>query len=158
MLELKSRKMKLAKQINGQLQVRNFKTIPELGIYAIGAAIDVEKLNSHGYYEVSHDPIYDDVLQHLGAYELIEKKAVRQVINRQFGTIEEEKEKKISGLKAHYNQLLEKTDWYFTRKSETGKEVPQTILDERGLLRSECDTKEAEINALTELREVLIYE
>ncbi|MBP9688479.1 MAG: hypothetical protein KBE91_02635 [Bacteroidia bacterium] len=34
---------------------------------------------------------------------------------------------------------LKKTDWYFTRKIETGIEVPKEILEERSLIRKKYD-------------------
>ena len=38
-----------------------------------------------------------------------------------------------------YKELLP-TDWYFIRKSETGQDIPQFILDERAAIRAKYNT------------------
>jgi hypothetical protein len=43
--------------------------------------------------------------------------------------------KKVELKKTQYKELL-KTDWYFVRLAETGKEVPIEILEQRNLIRN----------------------
>ena len=150
--------MKLAYKESNKITIRNYKSIPKIGVISFGDIIDWKLLNESNYFEVSEDSTYDPIMQHLGAYEIIDDKAVRQVINNDFGTIEYEKKKKIKEAKSFCNSELSSTDWYITREAETGIKTPQEIKDIRAFLRDECNRKEAEINALTELREVVSYE
>jgi len=64
---------------------------------------------------------------------------------------------KIVNLKDVYKSKLAETDWYTSRKSELGTAIPQDILDARAALRTECDTKEAEINSKTTKAQVVLY-
>ena len=43
---------------------------------------------------------------------------------------------------------LLKTDWYIIRKQETGKEVPQDILQLRSKIREDCDVKIRELESI----------
>ena len=72
-------------------------------------------------------------------------------------TVAELKEEKIKSLKLIYNRKLAVTDWYIIRAQE-GIAAPQDILDARTALRTECVTKETEINALTTKASVVDYE
>ena len=42
--------------------------------------------------------------------------------------------------------LLSQYDWYITRQSETGKAVPQEVLDYRATVRTQSDNREVMIN------------
>jgi hypothetical protein len=64
---------------------------------------------------------------------------------------------KIKNLKAIYNAKLAETDWYVTRKQEKNTAIPSAITTERDNLRSECATKEGEINAKTTKAQVADY-
>lgn len=81
------------------------------------------------------------------------------LINKTFSeTVSELKEAKIAELKAIYERKLGITDWYVTRKSEKGIDIPLDIQTERDNLRAEQVTKEAEINAKTTKAGVVDYE
>ena len=43
---------------------------------------------------------------------------------------------------------LSETDWYIIRKQETGKEIPQDILNLRSKIREKCDIKIRELESL----------
>ena len=49
------------------------------------------------------------------------------------------------------------TDWYAARKSELGTDIPQTILDERKVIRDKTDALETEVNALDNVEAILKY-
>ena len=66
--------------------------------------------------------------------------------------------KKIANLKAIYNGKLSQTDWYVVRAAEGGTAVPSDIATERSNLRTECATKEAEIDAKTTKAQVVDYQ
>ena len=46
-------------------------------------------------------------------------------------------------------QLLAKTDWYVTRKAETGTAVPDTVTTYRAAVRTACAEREKEIAAVS---------
>ena len=69
------------------------------------------------------------------------------------------------GLKHNHKQvinsqaagILQPTDWMVVREAEGGTAVPSDIATERSNLRTECATKEAEINAKTTKAQVVDY-
>jgi len=112
-----------------------------------------------GFYDVV-TPSYNSATQHLGDLEWDADSSTftYPVINRTWSqTVAELKESKIANLKSIYNRKLEETDWYIIRASEGGTATPQSILDDRAALRTECSTKEAEINAKTTKAAVVSY-
>lgn len=50
-------------------------------------------------------------------------------------------------IKAQAEEILRSTDWYITRKSETGKEVPDTVANYRTAVRDKSKTIEDAITA-----------
>ena len=149
--------MKLAYKKNDKITIRNYKSIPKIGVLSFGTVIDWELLNENNYFEVSQDPTYDKVMQQLGAYEIVENKAVKQVINKLLGTIEEEKAKKVKELNDIYQERISKAFYPWAERSNY-EPIPEAVSQARLILVNECHGKEAEINALTELREVVSYE
>jgi len=80
------------------------------------------------------------------------------VQNRTYSqTVAELKTQKIENLKYIYGSELGKTDWIIIRAQE-GTAAPQSTLDARAALRSECASKEAEINALSTKASVIDYQ
>jgi len=73
-------------------------------------------------------------------------------------TVAELKEQKIANLKHSYNRKLAETDWYVTRKQEKGTAIPSDIQTERDNLRTECATKESEINAKNTKAQIIDYQ
>jgi hypothetical protein len=117
-----------------------------------------DELKSYGFYDIV-SPSYDSATQHLGDIEWDEANSVftYPVIDKTWTqTVAELKANKIANLKSIYNTKLSETDWYIVRSQE-GISVPQEILDARSALRSECATKEDEINALTTKKAVVSY-
>ena len=49
-------------------------------------------------------------------------------------------------------------DWYIIRSVDNGDDVPSDITDARAATRSQSDTVESEINALTTKQEVMQYD
>ena len=73
-------------------------------------------------------------------------------------TVAKLKTQKIENLKHIYGSKLGKTDWYVVRAAEGGTAVPSDIATERSDLRTECATKEAEINALSTKASIVDYQ
>ena len=111
-----------------------------------------------GFYDVV-TPDYDSATQKLGDLEWDADSSTftYPVINKTWTqTVAELKESKIASLKYIYNRKLSETDWYIIRAQE-GIAAPQDVIDARAALRTECGTKEAEINALTTKKAVVSY-
>ena len=71
-----------------------------------------------------------------------------QVINYGLKTEWTAKQKEIAG------SLLASSDWYVTRKAETGAEIPAAVATYRAAVRTTSGTREAEINACTTTEEL----
>ena len=69
------------------------------------------------------------------------------------------KSQKISISKQQAAGLLQKTDWYVTRKSDTGTAIPQDIQDFRTAVRSVNNQQETQINACSNVEQLkALYE
>ena len=116
-------------------------------------------LQSYGFYDVVI-PEYNSNIQTLGDIEFDSNNNVYTypVVDLTWSeTLAELKEAKIASLKQTYRDKLVETDWYIIRAQE-GVAAPQEILDARATLRTECDTHEAAVNALTTKANVQSYE
>lgn len=148
-----------AVQINGS--IKTYSRIPKTWGTVI-AGFDLlsdSDLQSYGFYDVVI-PEYNPNTQTLGDIEFDSDNNVYTypVQNLTWTeTLSELKEAKISSLKQTYRDKLAQTDWYIIRAQE-GVAAPQEILDARSTLRSECNTHEAAINALTTKANVQSYE
>jgi hypothetical protein len=64
------------------------------------------------------------------------------------------KSQKISISKQQTAGLLQSTDWYVTRKADTGTAIPQEIQDFRNEVREVSNQQETQINACTTVEEL----
>jgi hypothetical protein len=145
-------------QINGA--IKTYATIPNSWGNVIGGfnLLSSSDWEAAGFYDVV-TPDYDSAIQYLGDLEWDADSSTftYPVINKTWSeTVAELKESKIADLKNIYNRKLSQTDWYIIRAQE-GIAAPQDIIDARAALRTECETKEAEINALTTKAAIASY-
>ena len=145
-------------QIDGA--IKRYTSIPKAWGNVIGGfdLLSETEWQEAGFYNVV-SPDYDSATQYLGDLEWDAENSVftYPVINRTWTqTVAELKEGKIANLKSIYNRKLEETDWYIIRAQE-GIAAPQDVIDARAALRSDCATKEGEINALTTKKAVVSY-
>jgi hypothetical protein len=69
------------------------------------------------------------------------------------------KSQKIQIVKQQTAGLLQSTDWYVTRKADTGTAIPQAIQDFRNEVREVSNQQETQINACTTVEELkALYE
>jgi hypothetical protein len=146
-------------QIDGA--IKRYTTIPKSwgNVIAGFNLLSSTEWEAAGFYDVV-TPSYDSATQYLGDLEWDSDSSTftYPVINRTWTqTVAELKEAKITNLKAIYNRKLSETDWYIIREAEGGTATPQFILDDRAALRTECGTKEGEINAKTTKAAVVSY-
>ena len=145
------------KDSNGKIKVFN-STPKNWGAVICGFdTFSKEKLESYGFYDVERPAIKDSEEYGEIKWDSKNKVFTYPVKNKSFVlSVSELKANKIENLKHIYKSKLEKTDWYIIRAQE-GIAAPQSILDERAALRSECQSKEAEINALTTKSSIVDY-
>ena len=146
-------------QIDGA--IKRYTTIPKAwgSVIAGFNLLSSSDWEAAGFYDVV-TPSYDSATQKLGDLEWDADSSTftYPVINKTWTqTVAELKEAKIANLKAIYNRKLSETDWYIVREAEGGTATPQSILDDRAALRTECGTKEGEINAKTTKAAVVSY-
>ena len=145
-------------QINGA--IKRYTSIPKAWGNVIGGfdLLSSTEWEDAGFYDVV-SPSYDSATQHLGDLEWDADSSVftYPVIDKTWSqTVAELKESKIANLKSLYGRKLSETDWYIIRAQE-GIAAPQDIIDARAALRTECATKEDEINALSTKKAVVSY-
>ena len=143
-------------QIDGA--IKRYTTIPKAwgSVIAGFNLLSSSDWEGAGFYDVV-TPSYDSATQYLGDLEWDGSVFTYPVIDKTWSeTVAELKESKIAEIKNIYNRKLVQTDWYIIRAQE-GIAAPQSILDDRAALRTECATKEAEINALTTKKAVVSY-
>jgi len=138
--------------------IKKFSSLPKVWKDENGVHLNITDGAAYGFYQVV-TPSYDSAIQYLGDLEWDGDNNVftYPVIDRTFPqTVAELKENKIANLKSLYNRKLAETDWYIIRSQE-GTSAPQEVLDAREALRTDCATKEEEINALTTKKAVVSY-
>lgn len=73
-------------------------------------------------------------------------------------TVDELKEQRISELNSLVYNKLQPTDFYITRFTEKAVSIPSAIQVARDAIRTTAETKENEINALTDKAAILKYD
>jgi hypothetical protein len=140
--------------------IKKFTTLPKVWTDENGTHLNITDGSSYGFYPVV-TPEYNNATQSLGDIEWDTDASVftYPVIDKVWTqTLGEMKANKITSLKSMYNTELSKTDWYYIRLTALGAKVPQSIIDERAQLNTDCNTHEAAINALTTQAEVAKYQ
>lgn len=145
-------------QVNGA--IKKFASLPKVWTDENGTHLNIKDGQVYGFYDVV-TPAYDSATQLLGdiQWDSDSNTFTYPVLDKDFPqTLEEMKASKIDNLKTIIGNELAKTDWYVTRLNEKGTAIPQDVSDARDALRTDCDAKEAEINALTTKAEVAQYD
>lgn len=146
----------IAIDLNGT--IKTFSKLPKVWSDANGTHLNITDGESFGFYPVV-TPDYDSRIEELSpiyfsnntfTYDVIEK-----TINE---TLAELKEQKIANLKSIVGGKLSQTDWYIIRRSDTSEEVPTEIAYERADIRNKNNSIEAEINALTTKKAVILFD
>jgi hypothetical protein len=115
-----------------------------------------EEQQAEGLYDVV-TPEYNEKTQELGDiyWDTDNGNFTYPVVDKTFvDSLENMKTAAIIALKNNLNAKLAETDWYYIRKTDTAVEVPNHVQGGRDEFRSNCSTKENQINALTEKADV----
>jgi hypothetical protein len=144
-------------EVGGTIKIYNL--IPKSWGKIIGGfnTLNDTELEAYGFYNIVKPTITNS--QELGTIEWDADNSVftYPVQNKTFSqSLAELKSQKIDNLKHSYGSELAKTDWLIIRAQE-GTAAPQSTLDERAALRTECASKEAEINALSTKAQIADY-
>ena len=109
---------------------------------ALGITPYSETLPNQRYYWTGARTIVDGV----GTYEAIPR------------DVDGLKENMVQSIKEAVGSRLQPTDWMVIRAADGGSAVPQETADYRAAVRAEGNTKEAEVNALVTLDDIIAYE
>ena len=140
--------------VNGN--IKTFGSIPKVWNDENGLHLNIKE--GFGFLDVV-TPIYDSRVEELSAIKLDGDVYTYDVIDRVIvQTLAELKTQKISNLKHSIGSQLSKTDWYVIREADSGEATPTNIRGERADLRTQSNTIEAEIKALTTKKAVLTFE
>ena len=149
-------------EINGE--IKKYSSIPNSfsvnGKYIAGGGknLSEEKLKEFGFKDVV-TPDIDYRIQELSEIKLVGDVYTYDVIEKEITqTIEELKANKIEQLKSIIGGKLSTTDWYVIRNADVGVEIPAAIKEVRADLRDQSDILEAEINALTTKKAVVLFD
>ena len=140
--------------VNGN--IKTFSKIPSVWTDENGTHFNIKE--GFGFLDVV-TPIYDSRIEELSAIKLAGDVYTYDVIDRVIvKTLAELKTDKISQLKSTVGGQLSQTDWYIIREADSGEATPSDVRGERAALRTESDSKEAEINALKSKKAVLLFD
>ena len=147
------------KAINDNGTIKTFNSVPKTWGTKIGLQYASDSdLEAIGFFDVEKPTLkasqeYGDI-----EWDSANNRFTYPVNNKTYTqTVAELKTQKIANLKHLYNSKLAETDWYVTRKQEKGTAIPSGVQTDRDNLRSECATKEGEINAKTTKAGVVDY-
>jgi len=118
-----------------------------------------EEQQAEGLYDVV-TPDYNEKTQRLGDiyWDADNSNFTYPVTDITFDdSLEDMKAAAITELKNNLNTKLTETDWYYIRKTDTAAAIPDSIQTERDGYRNICNTKEGEINALTDKASVASF-
>ena len=143
-------------EINGE--IKTFGRLPKVWNDQNGTHLNIGDGSALGFKEVV-TPTHDSRIEELTNLHLEGDVFTYDVIDKPIKeTLAELKEQKISEVKSIISGKLSATDWYIIREADSGEATPQSIKDERAGLRTQSDSIEAEINALTTKKSVVLFD
>ena len=129
-----------------------------IGIYEIQT--DYTNLKDESYYNNTNEIFEFKKGKTIRKWGTATPKQLEDVSNEDNTITKGLKSQKIIMVKQQASGLLQSSDWYITRKSETGKEVPANIETFRTAVRAKSNEMEAMINAcqtVDELKSLFEY-
>ena len=143
-------------EINGE--IKTFGRVPKTWSDENGLHLNIVDGSAFGFKDVV-TPTYDARVQELANLHLDGDVYTYDVIDKPIKeTLAELKSQKISQLKSDASRELSHTDWYIIREADSGEATPQSIKDERAALRANSNAIEADINALTTKKSVVLFD
>ena len=146
----------LAIEINGE--IKTFGTLPKSWSDDNGLHLNIKDGSKYGFKEVVY-PTFDSRIEELSNLHLEGDVYTYDVIEKPIKeTVAELKANKIQQLKSIVGNKLSQTDWYIIREADSGETTPQSIKNDRAALRTQSDSIEAEINALSTKKAVVLFD
>ena len=146
----------IAIDLNGT--IKTFSRLPKVCNDENGTHLNITDGEAYGFYNVvvptlnsrieELSPIYFS--NNIFTYDVIEV-PIKE-------TLAELKEAKVAELKLMVGRKLSETDWYIIREADTGVVTSQDIKNARETLRTQSNTIEAEINALSTKKAVVLFD
>ena len=128
-----------------------------IGIYEIET--DSSKFKDKSYYNNTNEIFEFKNGKAIRKWGNATAKQLEDIINEDETITKGLKSQKISISKQQTAGLLQSTDWYVTRKSDTGTAIPQEIQDFRTEVRIVSNQQETQINACTTVEQLkALYE
>jgi len=142
--------------VNGE--IKTFGSVPKKWSDENGLHLNIGDGSAFGFKDVV-EPTYDGRIEELANLHLDGDVYTYDVIEKPIKeTLAELKANKVSQLKSMVGDELSKTDWYIIREADSGEATPQSVKDDRAALRAESNAIEAEINALTTKKAVVLFD
>ena len=142
--------------VNGE--IKTFGSLPKSWSDENGLHLNIKDGAAYGFKDVV-TPEIDYRIEELSNLHLEGDVFTYDIIERPIKeTLSELKANKVEQLKSMVGGQLSQTDWYIIREADSGEATPQSIKDERAALRTQSDSIEAEINALTTKKAVVLFD
>ena len=154
------------KAVNNNGKIKVYASVPDsfhssTGVHMNATKMSAEKLKNAGMFDVLISDDYDERVHTLGEIYFDSPNTVfkKDLVDKTWTeTLDELKTKRINHFKSMVNSELAKTDWYVIRKTDNNDAIPSDVQTARTNLRTQSATVETEINALTEKKEVVLYD
>jgi len=154
------------KAVNNNGKIKVYASVPDsfqssTGVHMNAPKMSQTELQNAGMFDVVISNDYDERVHTLGEIYFDSPNTVfkKDLVDKTWTeTLDELKTKRINHFKSHVNSKLAKTDWYVIRKTDNNDAIPSDIQTARTNLRTQSATVETEINALTEKKEVVLYD
>ena len=154
------------KAVNNNGIITTYPDVPKqfrssTGYHLNARAMTANELQDAGMFDVIIPGEYDSRIHDLDEIYFDSEASVfkKDLIDKTWSeTLAELKTKQINIFKSQIGGELAKTDWYIIRNADNGAEIPADITTARADLRTQSDTVETEINALTTKKAVMSYD
>ena len=154
------------KAVNNNGKIKVYASVPDsfqssTGVHMNAPKMTEEELKNAGMFDVVIGDNYDERVHTLGEIYFDSPNTVFRkdlVVKEWTETLDELKTKRINHFKSQVNSKLAETDWYVIRKTDNNDAIPSNVQTARTNLRTQSATVETEINALTEKKEVVLYD
>lgn len=154
------------KAVNNNGIITTYPDIPKqfrssIGYHLNARNMTADELRNAGMFDVIIPEEYDSRIHDLDEIYFDSAASVfkKDIINKTWDkTLAELKEQQINNFKGQIGGKLAQTDWYIIRNADDGTEIPADITTARAELRTQSNTVETEINALTTKKAVMSYD
>ena len=154
------------KAVNNNGKIKVYASVPDsfqssTGVHMNAPKMSAEELKNAGMFDVVISDDYDERVHTLGEIYFDSPNTVfkKDLVDKEWTeTLDELKTRRINHFKSMVNSELAKTDWYVIRKTDNNDAIPSDVQTARTNLRTQSATVETEINALTEKKEVVLYD